>query len=147
MTLEKPYVVPSDDTPVVVGKVYHVFNDGKVSWSRHSLEKIVERIPFDKFKEHEMYSAWEQDVSTCYWLFSPNTDYILVSQVLDADGQPNRYYTRTRDGGWFGFGSFLCDGRLDYTRELWKEYMGYLNNGDLECSDDIIAKIREADKY
>ena len=44
-----------DQTDVVpeVGKIYHVFNDGKLRLSRHGLEKVVEVIPFKDFQTRE----------------------------------------------------------------------------------------------
>jgi hypothetical protein len=41
----------SDKCLPEVGKSYHVFNDGKITLSRHYLVKCVAVVPFDCYEE------------------------------------------------------------------------------------------------
>lgn len=130
-----------------VGGVYHVFNDGKVTWSRHHLETCVEVIPFNDFKSHKMYSEWLDCIKECDWLYAQTTDYIVVCKVMDDPDDELVYYTRTTDGDWFGFGTMIGDGILDTDRTRWKYWIDYVRSGQTEYSTDVIKEMEEADKY
>lgn len=146
-----------DQTDVVpeVGKIYHVFNDGKIRLSRHGLEKVVEVIPFKDFQTREdmkeLYASWRNNVKSCYWLYSPVTDFIVVTEIIGddlAEDEKTAYYARTKDKGWFGFGSFLCDGQLDSDRHLWKDFVDAARSGEwFNYDEKAMAEIEELDNY
>ena len=138
------------DSRPEVGKVYHVFDDGKCTWVRHRLEKCVEVIPYYEFTRHKMYPVWLSCLAECSWLnlYSQTTDCIVVCKVLDdALKDKLMYYTRTNDGGWFGFGTMLDDGRLDFDRSRWKFLIDCVRRGKTGYTADVIKEMEEADKY
>ena len=91
-----------------VGKKYHIFDDGKIRPSRHSITTIAEVIPFADFKDEEILEAWHEEVEDNYWLFAQETDYFIRGTFEKDDDQ---YFVRTVDGGWFSLGWF--GSRLD----------------------------------
>lgn len=109
----KPYELQSIP---IVGKEYHIFDDGKIKPSRHGITTIVEAIPFDE-ADDEILKAWCQDVAECYWLYASETDYFIKSEYDDED-EPS-YFVRTTDGGWFSLGWFGA--RLDIDNSLYNE--------------------------
>jgi len=104
-----------------VGKEYHIFDDGKISMSRHYTAKIVEVIPFEKCEDLELMSKWAEEVIECYWLFATATDY-FVKAVSDYDKNP-LYFVRTTDGGWFSidYPSVWMGARLDIDGRLYNK--------------------------
>ena len=125
-----------------VGKVYHVFDDGKITLSRHMLVKCVAVIPFNEFINDHKYKKpllkWMYSVSPNHWVYRDNTDYIVVCEDVNdvaseralrgGDWDKLLYYTRTLDGGWFGFGTLLDDGLLDVDRSVWKDFYKAAHN-------------------
>jgi hypothetical protein len=109
-----------------VGKEYHIFDDGKISPSRHYTAKITEVIPFEKCEDLELMSKWADEVIECYWLFATATDY-FVKAVSDYD-KNLLYFVRTTDGGWFSIDYPDCwmGARLDIGGELYKSMVGGL---------------------
>ena len=129
-----------------VGKVYHVFDDGKIRLSRHSLEKVVEVIPIGDFVSNHMYTRWLEEIRACDWLYADSSDFVVVTEPRDDPGN-HRYYARTKAGGWFGFGHFFGDGELDVDRTLWEDFMERVREGDtFDYDDEEIAEIEELDK-
>ena len=53
-----------------VGKIYHVFDDGKITWSRHFLVKCKAVIPLKQFATDpqyaKVYEAWKQGKAQLY---------------------------------------------------------------------------------
>lgn len=121
-----------DDIPEV-GKVYHVFDDGKITLMRHFLVKCKEVIPFYKLSTDpsykEIFDRWKESVKDIDWLFRPETDYVICCEfAVDEDhwgfASVNTYfyYARTKNGNWFGFGTLLDDGVLDVSRKIWEQF-------------------------
>lgn len=107
------------DRPIPeVGKEYHVFDDGKIKPSGHSITKVVEVIPF-KEADIDLLETWHKDVSDCYWLYSPKTDYFIKTEYDDKE-EPS-YFARTLDGGWFSLGWFGA--RLDIDGSLYSKLL------------------------
>ena len=121
------YTAPYNLQPVPeVGKEYHIFDDGKIRPSRHSIAKVLEVIPF-KEADEDVLREWCSDVAECYWLYASETDYFVRAKWgQDTD---YLYFVRTQDGGWFSLGWFGA--RLDIDGELYKsmnEFGRYLRD-------------------
>ena len=121
-----------DTTVPEVGKIYHVFDDGKIKLTRHYLVKCKEVIPFKELstdpKYKDVFESWQDAVKEIDWVFNTTTDYVVLCETYDEetdsvvhDDEP-LYYARTRQWGWFGFGTFLDDGILDVDRSVWQEF-------------------------
>lgn len=150
-----PNIYDKDQTDVVpeVGKVYHVFDGGKIRLSRHYLDKVIEVIPFKDFQTREdmkdAFAMWQQAVKNSYWLFAEATDFIVVTEGYPEPDkeEPRVFYARTHDKGWFGFGE-LFNGNLDSDRHLWEGFMKSVREGTTWDYDaDDLAEIAEMDKY
>jgi hypothetical protein len=114
---------PYKEQPVPeVGKEYHIFDDGKISPSRHYIAKVVEIIsPEDAKDITGLLEAWECDKFDCNWLFAETTDY-FVRAKSDSYDLNSLYFVRTLDGGWFSldFPNVWMGARLDVDGELYK---------------------------
>lgn len=98
-----------------VDKEYHVFDDGKISPSRHSITTVTAVIPFSDCFDLDLLEAWNNEKRECYWLYSDKTDYFVKTAYEDED-EPT-YFVRTKDGGWFSLGFFGA--RLDIDDSLY----------------------------
>jgi hypothetical protein len=113
---------PYKEQPVPeVGKEYHIFDDGKISPSRHYTAKIVEVIPFEKCEDLELMSKWADEVIECYWLFATATDYFVKAES-SYDENP-LFFVRTADGGWFSidYPNVWMGARLDIDGHLYEK--------------------------
>lgn len=143
-----------------VGKIYHVFDDGKITWSRHFLVKCKAVIPLKQLATDpqyaKVYEAWKN--RGCDWLYADTTDYVIVCEdiedsvsegILRGDTWDSLlFYTRTKNWDWFGFGTMLDDGVLDVTRKVWTEFLENVRGGEMyEYNSDTTVEIEEADKY
>ena len=105
---EKPEPVPEPE----VGKIYHGFDDGKITLSRVVDWKIVKRIDLDNDKVSKyLLRLIQKEIKECYWLFDTEQTIIYRAYAVDKNGKYNReigycYYLRTKDGGWFGVNYF-----------------------------------------
>lgn len=111
-----------------VGKEYHIFDDGKISPSRHYTAKIVKIIPFAQCAdpESQLYRAWEENIMEAHWLFAQDTDYFVKAES-NYDKNP-LFFVRTTDGGWFSIDYPNCwmGARLDIDGNLYNEMIrGY----------------------
>ncbi len=107
---------PYKEQPVPeVGKEYHVFDDGKISPSRHSVVRITEVVPFADVNHKAFLEEWQQEVQDCYWLYAKETDYFVKAECDDETD----YFVRTKDGGWFSLGFFGA--RLDVDNSLYNK--------------------------
>ena len=112
VTLINPKEYKQQPVPEV-GKEYHVFDDGKISPSRHSITTITEVIPFAEFKDTDVLEIWHLEVEDCYWLYATETDYFVKAEYDDEMA----YFVRTKDGGWFSLG--VVGARLDIDGSLY----------------------------
>lgn len=121
----KPY--ERQDVPEV-GKEYHIFDDGKLSPSRHFIAKITAVLPFEKVAdpESQLYKAWEENIKEAYWLFAQDTDYFVKAES-SYDENP-LFFVRTTDGGWFSIDYPNCwmGARLDVTGKLYEGMLKWL---------------------
>lgn len=91
-----------------VGKIYHSFDDGKISLSRLVDWKITKRIDLDRDKvSKHLLEAIQKDIKECYWLFDIEQTIIFHAEAVDKNGQYDKqigtcYFIRTKAGGWFG---------------------------------------------
>ena len=113
-----------------VGKEYHIFDDGKLSPSRHFIAKITAVLPFEKVAnpESQLYRAWEENIMEVHWLFAQDTDYFVKAES-SYDENP-LFFVRTVDGGWFSIDYPSCwmGARLDIDGSLYNEMLKW--NGD-----------------
>ena len=118
-----------------VGKRYHCFDDGKVTFSRHYIVKIKEVLGQMAFKKKypSLFKTYLEESKDCYWLYSRSTDVFVVSEAeQDRDGYaPIEVFVRTKQGGWFSISdNWLYSGRLDITSELWDYLVKYIDDYD-----------------
>ena len=144
-----------------VGKVYHVFNDGKITLSRHYLVKCVAVVPWDDFITDRKYKKprLKWFYRACNWLYRHTTDYIIICEdfknatserIMHEDEGWDKllYYTRTIDGGWFGFGTLLDDGVLDTDRTIWNGFYKAAHDPKRFAYDVVrLQEIEELNKY
>ena len=113
---------PFKEQPIPeIDKTYHIFDDGKVSLSRHYLATIRCIIPFAK-ADADLVDTWRKQVDECYWLFAKETDYFVVASSVYEDPL---YFVRTTDGGWFSIDYSDCWGgaRLDIDGKMYESMM------------------------
>ena len=102
-----------------VGKKYHCFDDGKVTFSRHFIVTVNEVLGYIQFKKKypEEFKHYCKTVKDHYWLYSRNTDKFII--VNEGENGEFGVYVRTKQGGWFGIGDWYNSAILDVTGELW----------------------------
>mgnify|MGYP003312092467 CR=1 FL=1 len=114
-----------------VGKEYHIFDDGKISPSRHFIAKITAVLPFEKVAdpESQLYRAWEENIMEAHWLFAQDTDYFIKAES-SYDKNP-LFFVRTADGGWFSIDYPDCwmGARLDIDGSLYEKMKEYYGEG------------------
>lgn len=141
--------VDTEDKPVPeVGRIYHVFDDGKITRSRHSLERVVKVIPIGDFVHDVHYVSWLDAAKHCDWLFRNSTDFVVVTEAVETDSNNvygGGYYARTKDGGWFAFGHFFGDGLLDVDGKVWDEFLENVRGG--KRFDYDAGEIEEIEKW
>lgn len=147
-----------ESTVPEVGKIYHVFDDGKVTLMRHFLVKCKEVIPFKALstdpKYKDVFESWQEAVKEIDWVFNPTTDYVVLCETFDEDTEsvvPDDgplYYARTHYWGWFGFGTMLDDGVLDVNRELWDSlYKDSRNSEMFDYTEQDLATLDKLNNY
>lgn len=109
-----------------VGKIYNVFDDGKISYSRLDKWKILEAIDLDNENnlDDEVLSELKKEINDCYWLYSPEQKIIYRAKMIDDSDDYYCYFLRTKHGGWFGSLGSWFDGELDYDGSLLKMLEG-----------------------
>lgn len=103
-----------------VGKRYHCFDDGKITFSRHFIIKVDEVLGFMQFKKKypEMVKRYLEAVTSCYWLYTKSSDKFVIT--FKGENDELGVYVRTKDGGWFGIGDWWNSARLDVTGQIWE---------------------------
>ena len=101
-----------------VGKRYHCYDDGKVTFSRHYIVKIDEVLGYIAFKRKypEEFKRYVEEAKDCYWLYSRRSDKFVVS--YNGEDGKLEVFVRTKDGGWFSIGRLFNCGELDVTGKM-----------------------------
>lgn len=104
-----------------VGKKYHCFDDGKITFSRHFIIEVNEVLGHQQFKKRypEQFNLYREAVKRCYWLYSTHSDKFVITYKGEDKGLG--VYVRTKQGGWFGIGDFWDSATLDVTGEIWDD--------------------------
>lgn len=142
MTKEKPKIM----SPVPkIGHIYHAFDDGKVTPSRHMLMKVVDVYEYNYLKPW-IKACVIQEKENHSWLFDGITDYVIKCEWLTDYPVLNKeyYFIRTIRGGWFAMSvhSWMDSCELDATGDIWN----YLIT---EWRENVLSpdKIEDFDKF
>ena len=115
-----------------VGKKYHCFDDGKISFSRHFIIQVDEVLGHQQFKKKypEEFQQYRQAVKNYYWLYSTHSDKFIITYK----GEHNEFgvYVRTKQGGWFGIGDYWNSAKLDVTSEIWETLISQADDFDYD---------------
>lgn len=113
-----------------VGKKYHCFDDGKITFSRHFIIQVDEVLGHQQFKKKypEEFELYREVVKGCYWLYSTHNDKFIITHKGENDKLG--VYVRTKQGGWFGIGLYWDSATLDVTGELWENLVANIDNFD-----------------
>ena len=124
-----------------VGKRYHCFDDGKITFSRHYIIKVDEVLDFMAFKRkyHDWFKQYIKVAKAHYWLYSRSSDKFIITYKGEND--EFGVFTRTKQGGWFGIGSWWNSGRLDVTGNIWQGLISRID--DFNYSDEDKKRIIE----
>jgi hypothetical protein len=112
-----------------VGKRYHCFDDGKITFSRHFIIQVDEIIGHMEFKKKYpvLFEQYKENLIRCYWLYTSSDKFVIT-----YNGENNEIgaYTRTKRGGWFGAGEFWNSATLDVTGKLWENLVANIDDFD-----------------
>ena len=113
-----------------VGKKYHCFDDGKITFSRHFIIEVNEVLGHQQFKKRypEQFKLYREAVKNCYWLYSTHSDKFVITYKGEDKGLG--VYVRTKQGGWFGIGDFWDSASLDVTGEIWDNLVKDIDDFD-----------------
>ena len=111
-----------------VGKKYHCFDDGKIRFSRHFIIQVDEVLGYIQFKKKypKEFERYVEEVKRCYWLYSTHSDKFVITHKGENDELG--VYVRTKQGGWFGIGSWFNSAELDSTGELWDYLVEHIDD-------------------
>lgn len=102
--------------PLVVGKTYPVFDDGKITYGRLMYFTIDKEIDLDANPDAltpEELNQLSKEINTCYWLYDKeqhiiyrahetNKDGSEVKDAEDAHYNHDCFFLRTYGHEWFG---------------------------------------------
>lgn len=113
-----------------VGKRYHCFDDGKITFSRHYIVKIDEVLNYMEFKRKypEEFQQYITVARRCYWLYSNSTDKFVVTH--NGENDELGVFVRTKQGGWFSIGDYFNSGELDATGKIWDNLVSEIDHFD-----------------
>lgn len=115
-----------------VGKKYHCYDDGKITFSRHFIIEVNEVLGHQAFKKKypEKFQEYRERVKDCYWLYSTHSDKFIITK----EGENNELgvYVRTKDGGWFGVGDYFNCALLDVTGEISRNLLQNIDNFEFD---------------
>lgn len=113
-----------------IGKKYHCFDDGKITFSRHYIVKIDEVLNYMKFKKKypNEFKQYCETAKDHYWLYSRQTDKFIITYKGENDELG--VFVRTKQGGWFSIGNYFNSGELDVTGKLWENLVANIDNYD-----------------
>ena len=113
-----------------VGKKYHCFDDGKITYSRHFIIRVNEVLGHQQFRKKypKEFKLYREAVKDHYWIYSTHSDKFIITYK----GENNEFgvYVRTKQGDWFGIGNWWNCGVLDVTGKLWNNFIDNLDNYD-----------------
>ena len=113
-----------------VGKKYHCFDDGKITFSRHFIIQVDEVLGHQEFKRKykELFDKYREAVKNNYWIYSTHSDKFIITHKGENDELG--VYVRTKQGGWFGIGNWWNSAVLDATGELWDGLVNRIDSFD-----------------
>ena len=109
----------------IVGKKYHCFDDGKITFSRHYIVEVTEVLGQMAFKRkyREAFEKYLQESKSHYWLYSRSSDKFIIARIVNDEkyDEEINVFVRTKQGGWFsiGYPNWGDGGRLDISGSLW----------------------------
>lgn len=111
-----------------VGKMYHCFDDGKITFSRHFIIQVDEVLGHQEFKRKYpgQFEIYRKAVKGHYWLYSTHSDKFVITHKGENDELG--VYVRTKQGGWFGIGEWWNSAVLDVTGKFWKSLVSRIND-------------------
>lgn len=111
-----------------IGKTYHCFDDGKITFSRHYIVKIDEVLNYMKFKKKypNEFKQYCETAKDRYWLLSRQTDKFIITYKGENDELG--VFVRTKQGGWFSIGDYFNSGELDVTGKIWENLVANIDN-------------------
>ena len=142
-----------------VNEVYHFWDDGKSSPSRHYIckcERVIKpkeakKIIFDLLKypngtkadtpiayKKSLYDIWKELVKEHYWLMAEDTDAFVEISCPKYD-ENNLWAARTKFGGWFTLDiqSSWQGGEIDVTGDKFKNIVERCyDDGDWELGEE-----------
>lgn len=129
-----------------VGKKYHCFDDGKITFSRHFIIQVNEVLGHQQFKKKypEEFQHYRQTVKNCYWLYSTHSDKFIITYKGENDELG--VYVRTKQGSWFGIGDYWNSARLDVTGEIWETLISKADDFDYD-KEELERIIKENTLY
>ena len=118
-----------------VGKVYHCFDDGKITFSRHFTIKVDEVLGHQQFRKRypEEFQQYRQAVKNCYWLYSTHSDKFVIT--YNGENDELGVYVRTKQGGWFGIGDYWNSAKLDVTGKIWENLISRIDEFSLSSEE------------
>ncbi len=124
-----------------VGKKYHCFDDGKITFSRHFIIQVDEVLGHMAFKKKypKEFERYVEEVKQCYWLYSTHSDKFVITHKGENDELG--VYVRTKQGDWFGTGPYWNSATLDVTGEIWNDLIENIN--DFYYSEEEKKKLIE----
>lgn len=113
-----------------VGKKYHCFDDGKITFSRHFIIQVDEVLGHQQFKKKYpgLFQDYRNAVKHHYWLYSTHSDKFIIT--YKGENNELGVYTRTKQGGWFGIGNWCNSATLDVTGRLWNSLVENIDEFD-----------------
>lgn len=118
-----------------VGKRYHCFDDGKITFSRHFIIEVNEVLGHQQFKKKypEAFLQYREAVKGHYWLYSTHSDKFIITYK----GENDRFgvYVRTKQGGWFGIGDWWNCGELDSSGKMWDSLISLIDDFQISSED------------
>ena len=111
-----------------VGKKYHCFDDGKITFSRHFIIQVDEVLGHQQFRKRypKEFELYREAVKNHYWLYSTHSDKFIITHKGENDELG--VYVRTKQGGWFGIGLYWNSATLDVTGKLWDDLVANIDD-------------------
>lgn len=147
----------------VIGELYHFFDDGKTSSSRHYIAKVEEIIDIEKAKDinvdyflkddepwvNTLYDVWQREVKECQTynkgLFLEKTDKVIKCNIPNYDDN-FIYFVRSKYG-WFSLNinSGLQGGILDVDGNMFEGIISYYIDNKYDVSHYYAATYEKKD--